>query len=66
MFTDFTAHVKERKQVVRLCYLVQTRAMAQMARVNFVCVTVMTCLLSNRNMYDNCAAMHSCLYCILL
>ena len=38
--------------------------MAQMARVNFVCVTVITCLHSNRNMHDNCAAMHSCIvYC---
>ena len=50
---------KERKQVFRVCYLVRTRAMAQMARVNFVCVTIITCLHSNHNMHDNCAAMHS-------
>ena len=56
MFTNSTAHVQKRKQVFRVCYLVRTRAMA---RVNFVCVTVITCLHSNRNMHDNCAAMHS-------
>ena len=50
---------KERKQVFRVCYLVRTRAMAQMARVNIVCVTIITCLHSNRNMHDNCAAIHS-------
>ena len=38
---------KERKQVFRVCYLVRTRAMAQMARVNFVRVTIITCLHSN-------------------
>ena len=42
---------KERKQVFRVCYLVRARAMAQMARVNFVCVTPM--------MHANCLAMHS-------
>ena len=57
MFTNSTAHVQKRKQVFRVCYLVQTRAMAQMARVNFVCVTVITCLHSNCNMHDTCAAM---------
>ena len=49
---------KERKQVFRVCYLVRTRAKAQMVRENCVCVTVITCLHSNRNMHDNCAAMH--------
>ena len=66
MFTNSTAHVQKRKQVFRVCYLVRTRAMAQMARVNFVCVTVITCLHSNCNMHDTCAAMHSCdciVYC---
>ena len=40
--------------------------MAQMARVNFVCVTVIICLHSNVKMHDNCPAMHSGLKCILL
>ena len=48
---------KERKQVFRVCYLVRARAMAQMARVNFVCVTVIICLHSNFKMHDNCPAM---------
>ena len=56
---------KERKQVFRVCYLVRARAMAQMARVNFVCVTVIICLHSNLKMH-NCPAMHSGLWCILL
>ena len=56
MFTNSTAHVQKKKQVFRVCCLVRTRAMA---RVNFVCVTVITCLHSNRNMHDDCAAMHS-------
>ena len=50
---------KERKQVFGVCYLVRARAMAQMARVNFVCVTVIICLHSNLKMHDNCPAMHS-------
>ena len=33
--------------------------MAQMARVNIICVTVIICLHSNLKMHDNCAAMHS-------
>ena len=33
--------------------------MAQMARVNFVCVMVIICLHSNLKMHDNCPAMHS-------
>ena len=41
---------KERKQVFRVCYLVRARAMAQMARINFVCVTVIICLHSNLNL----------------
>ena len=49
---------KERKQVFMVCYLVRTRAMAQMARVNFVCVTVIICLHSNLKVHDNCPAMH--------
>ena len=57
---------KERKQVFRVCYLVRARAMAQMARVNFVCVTVIICLHSNLKMHDNCPVMHSGLLCILL
>ena len=47
---------KERKQVFMVCYLVRARAMA---RVNFVCVTVIICLHSNLKMHDNCPAMHS-------
>ena len=47
MFTNSTAHV-QRKQVFRVCYLVRARAMA---RVNFVCVTVIICLHSNLKMY---------------
>ena len=47
---------KERKQVFRVCYLVRARAMAQMAPVNFVCVTVIICLHSNLKMHDNCPA----------
>ena len=39
---------KERNQVFGVCYLVRARAVAQMARVNFVCVTVIICLHSNR------------------
>ena len=52
---------KERKQVFRVCYLVRARAMAQMAlaRVNFVCVTVIICFHSNLKMHDNCPIMHS-------
>ena len=50
---------KERKQVFRVCYLVRARAMAQMARVNFVCVTVIICLHSNLKMHGNCPVMHS-------
>ena len=30
-----------------VCYLVRARAMAQMARVHFVCITVIICLHSN-------------------
>ena len=62
MFTNSTTYVQRQEtgiQPFRVCYLVRTRAMAQMARVNFVFVTVITCLHSNRNMHDNCAAMHS-------
>ena len=62
VFTNSTAHVQRKEtgiQGMLFTYLVRNRAMAQMARVNFVCVTVITCLHSNRNMHDNCAAMHS-------
>ena len=45
---------KERKQVFRVCYLMRARAMA---RVNFVCVTVIICLHTNLKMHDNCPAM---------
>ena len=54
---------KERKQVFRVCYLVRARAMAQMARVNFVCVTVIICLHSNLKMHDNCPAMQCAVDC---
>ena len=57
MFTNSTAQV-QRKQVFRVCYLVRARVMAQMARVNFVCVTVIICLHSNLKMHDNCPGMH--------
>ena len=42
---------KERKQVFRVCYLVRARAMAHMARINFVCVTVIICLHSNLKIF---------------
>ena len=45
---------KERKQSFRVCYLVRARAMAQMARVNFVCVTVIICLHSNLKVLEKC------------
>ena len=56
---------KEKKQVFRVCYLVRARAMAQMARVNFVCVTVIIRLHSNLKMHDNCPAMtvNCSIYC---
>ena len=59
MFTNSTAHVQRKETGIQGMLLVRTRAMAQMARENIVCVTVITCLHSNRNMHDNCAAMHS-------
>ena len=40
--------------------------MAQMARVNFVCVTVIICLHSNLKMHDNCPVMHSGLYIVYI
>ena len=52
---------KERKQVFRVCYLVRARAMAQMARVNFVCVTVIICLHSNLKMHARTPSRHSSL-----
>ena len=49
MFTNSTAHVQRKETGVHGSYLVRARAMAQMARVNFVCVTVIICLHSNLN-----------------
>ena len=59
MFTNSTAHVQRKETVLMVCYLVRARAMAQMACVNFVWVTVIICLHSNLKMHDNCPAMHS-------
>ena len=59
MFTNSTAHVQRKETGIHGSYLVRSTSMAQMARVNFVCVTVIICLHSNLKMHDNCPAMHS-------
>ena len=59
MFTNSTAHVQRKETGIQGMLLLRARAMAQMAHVNFVCVTVIICLHSNLKMHDNCPAMHS-------
>ena len=59
MFINSTAHVQRKETGIQDMLFSGARAIAQMARVNFVCVTVIICLHSNLKMYDNCPAMHS-------
>ena len=67
MFTNSTAHVQRKETGIQgMLFSASYRAMAQMACVNFVCVTVIICLHSNLKMHDNCPTMHSGLQCILL
>ena len=59
MFTNSTAHVQRKETGIQGMLFSGARAMAQMACVKFVCVTVIICLHSNLKMHDNCPAMHS-------
>ena len=62
MFINSTAHVQRKEtgiQGMLFSASYSQGSAAQMARVNFVCVTVIICLHSNLKMHDNCPAMHS-------
>ena len=61
MFTNSTVQVQRKEtdiQGMLFSASLSHGSAAQMARVNFVCVTVIICLHSNLKMH-NCPAMHS-------